>query len=226
MNIENEIREIRNQLRLAMNGVASTSMREKGIKYKLNFGVSIPDLKEIASTHKPDGELAKALWKEDIREFKILASYLQPANDFSHDEARYWIKDLPYMEVAEACSRNLFSKIPKAEELAIKLLAEEKKGYNHCISFLILSYWFNEGKELNALDKRIFLTKGQLILSAFPLSLFAERQSVLNAFRCYGLQSKEQAKEIMNLVAPLEKSEVPEQNEMYKQLKFEFEYSF
>ena len=35
--LQDEIREIRKELRLAMNGVISTSMREKGIVYKLNF---------------------------------------------------------------------------------------------------------------------------------------------------------------------------------------------
>ena len=34
--LQNELKEIRTQLRLAMNGVISTSMREKGIVYKLN----------------------------------------------------------------------------------------------------------------------------------------------------------------------------------------------
>ena len=67
--LQDEIREIRKQLRLAMNGVISTSMREKGIVYKLNFGVPYPEIKEIARKHKPNGELAAALWKEDIREF-------------------------------------------------------------------------------------------------------------------------------------------------------------
>lgn len=37
--LQDELKEIRTQLRLAMNGVISTSMREKGIVYKLNFGV-------------------------------------------------------------------------------------------------------------------------------------------------------------------------------------------
>ena len=59
--LQDEIREIRKQLRLAMNGVISTSMREKGIVYKLNFGVPYPEIKEIARKHKPNGELAAAL---------------------------------------------------------------------------------------------------------------------------------------------------------------------
>ena len=66
--LQDEIREIRKQLRLAMNGVISTSMREKGIVYKLNFGVPYPEIKEIARKHKPNGELAAALWKEEIVE--------------------------------------------------------------------------------------------------------------------------------------------------------------
>ena len=37
--LQNELKEIRPPLRLAMNGVISTSMREKGIVYKLNFRV-------------------------------------------------------------------------------------------------------------------------------------------------------------------------------------------
>ena len=96
--LQNELKEIRTQLRLAMNGVISTSMREKGIVYKLNFGVPLPEIKQIAATHKPDSELAAALWKEDIREFKILASFLQPVDEFSSQEAKQWVKEIPYLE--------------------------------------------------------------------------------------------------------------------------------
>ena len=51
--LQNELKEIRTQHRLAMNGVISTSMREKCIVYKLNFGVPLPEIKQIAATHKP-----------------------------------------------------------------------------------------------------------------------------------------------------------------------------
>ena len=110
--LQDEIREIRKQLRLAMNGVISTSMREKGIVYKLNFGVPYPEIKEIARKHKPNGELAAALWKEDIREFKILATFLQPAETLPLDEAKRWVKEIPYLEIAEHCCRNLFVHLP------------------------------------------------------------------------------------------------------------------
>ena len=88
--LQDEIREIRKELRLAMNGVISTSMREKGIVYKLNFGVPYPEIKGIARKHKPNGELAAALWKEDIREFKILATVR--ANSFFLSATRSDVK--------------------------------------------------------------------------------------------------------------------------------------
>ena len=53
--LQDEIREIRKELRLAMNGVISTSMREKGIVYKLNFGVPYPEIKGIVHKHKQNG---------------------------------------------------------------------------------------------------------------------------------------------------------------------------
>jgi hypothetical protein len=45
MSVEEQILEINRMLRLSMNGVVSESMREKGIGYRLNFGVSLPQIK-------------------------------------------------------------------------------------------------------------------------------------------------------------------------------------
>jgi hypothetical protein len=42
------IKEIKTQLRLSMNGIVSTHQRRQGLDYKINFGVEIPRLKEIA----------------------------------------------------------------------------------------------------------------------------------------------------------------------------------
>lgn len=68
MEIADQIKDIKTQFRLAMNGVASTQMREQGLIYKLNFGIELPRLRTIASEYAPNHELAQALWKENIRE--------------------------------------------------------------------------------------------------------------------------------------------------------------
>ena len=48
MTTHETIKEIKAQFRLFMNGVVSQSMREKGLDYKLNFGIELPRLKEIS----------------------------------------------------------------------------------------------------------------------------------------------------------------------------------
>ena len=48
MDIKEQLKDIKTQLRLSMNGAVSQSMREKGLVYKLNFGVEIPRIKMIA----------------------------------------------------------------------------------------------------------------------------------------------------------------------------------
>ena len=63
MDIPETIRKIKTELRLAMNGVASAYMRENGMNYKLNFGVELPRLRDIAAGFPADHDLAQALWK-------------------------------------------------------------------------------------------------------------------------------------------------------------------
>ena len=38
MDIKEQLKDIKTQLRLSMNGAVSQSMRKKGLVYKLNFG--------------------------------------------------------------------------------------------------------------------------------------------------------------------------------------------
>ena len=100
-NIHETIKDIKSKFRLFMNGMVSQSMREKGMEYKLNFGIEYPRIKEIAAGYEPDHELAQALWKENIRECKILAGLLQPADTFYPEIADIWIEGMDYPELAE-----------------------------------------------------------------------------------------------------------------------------
>ena len=104
-----------------MNGVISTSMRQKGMNYKLIFGVPIPEIKHIAAVHEPDAELARALWKEDVREMKILATLLFPAGSMTQEEALAWMREIPYPEIAEQCCNNLFPTVEQPDQLALNV---------------------------------------------------------------------------------------------------------
>ena len=100
METQETIREIKKQFRLFMNGIVSQSMRDKGLDYKLNFGIELPRLKEIAAKFEKNHQVAQALWKENIRECKILAGLLQPVDSFYPEIADIWVEDMHYMLMA------------------------------------------------------------------------------------------------------------------------------
>jgi 3-methyladenine DNA glycosylase AlkD len=142
------LRQIKTELRLSMNGPASTAMRERGLVYKMNFGVEVPRLKAIASNLPHTHKLAQALWKEDIRECKILATMLQPTDDFDEDIADVWVEQVNNIELVEQLTMNLFSNLSYAPSIAFKWIADEREYVQSC-GFLLTARLFVIGYELN-----------------------------------------------------------------------------
>ncbi len=99
--LDDQLREIKRRLRAAMNGVLSGTMRKNGVDYRVNFGVDQPRLAEIATEIPHTYELAAALWKEDIRELRLLAIMTMPQSDFDEELAMLWMEQLRYAEEAQ-----------------------------------------------------------------------------------------------------------------------------
>lgn len=148
MTVEEQILEIRNKLRLVMNGPAFKSMQDAGIRYKLNYGVELPRLKKIASEYMKNGALAASLWKQDVRECKILAALLQPVEEFLPDMADLWVEQTEFPDLAEVCSMYLFSKMKYASILAFKWMADSREMFQYC-GFLTIAHLFRQGREVN-----------------------------------------------------------------------------
>ena len=91
MDLNQQIKEIKQSFRLMMDGMVAASMRNKGVDYKLNWGATLPRLKAKADEIGQNYDLAIALWKENVRECKILATMLMPA-DICHMPQRRLIR--------------------------------------------------------------------------------------------------------------------------------------
>ena len=65
--IKEQVKEIKQSFRQMMDGAVAKSMRDKGLAYKLNWGATLPRLREKADTYGKNYDLAIALWKEDVR---------------------------------------------------------------------------------------------------------------------------------------------------------------
>ena len=212
-----------------MNGVVSTSMREMGIVYKLNFGVALPEVREIASSHTPDPELGAALWKEDVRELKILATFLQPADDLTEEMAWQWVKEIPYLEIAEQCSRNLFWKLSFAGRWVTELVKADLKEYAFArtVAFLVWTELFKHGVSLSDEVLKVFSKEAmQTVTASDEVCPLMERMAAVTAMKLYGRQSREQAQAVLDWVkGNADFLASARGQEIFDDLHFEFEFS-
>jgi len=146
--IQSRVQEIKRSFRLLMNGVTAASMREKGLNYKLNWGASMVMLRQMAEEIGQDYDLAIALWKENIRECKMLATMLMPADRMLPEVADLWMEQTTTIEVAEQAAFNLYQHLPYAADMAFRYIATDAPLYQ-LTGFHILSRLFMNKQEPN-----------------------------------------------------------------------------
>lgn len=219
-NIHETIKDIKSKFRLFMNGMVSQSMREKGMEYKLNFGIEYPRIKEIAAGYEPDHELAQALWKENIRECKILAGLLQPADTFYPEIADIWIEGMDYPELAEYTVMNLFQRLPYASEVVFRWMADEREMFQLC-GFLLMARLLMKGERLNERAEAEFLDQ---VCTAVEGDCGPVQKAASVALRKYAHQSRENKRTVSKQLGIWAKSEKPAVRALAEEIKADLEF--
>jgi len=106
-----------------MDGATAASMRQKGLQYKMNWGATLPRLREKADEIGYDYHLAIALWKENVRECKILATMTMPPKEMLPEIADLWMEQTETVEIAELAAFNLFQYLDYAADKAFLWLS-------------------------------------------------------------------------------------------------------
>lgn len=105
-----QLSQIHALFRGRQNVVVSNLLREHGYQYKVAFGCSLPDVKQVARMLgegvvegvEPGVELAEALWADEaIRESKLCAPMLYPRGEMTVETAERWSRTIPTHEVAD-----------------------------------------------------------------------------------------------------------------------------
>ncbi len=121
-----ELKEIKRLYRHYMNGMVAQSMREKGMSYRVNFGLTMPLLRRIAESVPHRLDIAEELWQDKgVRESLLLAPMVCPAGEFGYADACRWAREIPTTEVADFCCKFLFAAMPSARQLAVEWVASE-----------------------------------------------------------------------------------------------------
>lgn len=139
--VDDDVKKIKRSFRLFMNGVASSSMRDKGLEYKINWGIPVTRLRDMAARYAPSVALAEQLWESDVRECKILATMLMPAERFSEPMALSWLSACNNQEMVEMLVFNLVQNMPGVETFVVSLLHSDEPNASlaalHLVSRLV-----------------------------------------------------------------------------------------
>ena len=193
MDTKERVREIKQTLRQLMDGQTAQSMRDKGVDYKLNWGASIPMLREKAEEIGKDYDLAIELWKADVRECKILATMVMPAEQILPEVVDIWMEQTPSQEIAEQAAFNLYQHLPYAPEKAYQWIASDKDMEQLC-GFHILSRLFMNKQEPNERGINEFIDQALAALQGpAPSVRKAAMQSIIR-FSELGLMYERMAK--------------------------------
>jgi 3-methyladenine DNA glycosylase AlkD len=128
---ELKFQQILKLIQLHKNGDVASMMKQKGINYKLNLGVSLIELREIAQRFEPNHLLALKLWNKQWRETIILATLLDDHKMVTEEQMDFWTKSADNVEIAEQLAANLWVKCKFAFAKAL----EWCRGKKHFVRY-------------------------------------------------------------------------------------------
>ena len=189
---------IKRDFRSLMNGTAAASLREKGLHYRLIFGVEWPQLMRLSAEIGKDHDLAQALWKEDIRECRLLAGLIQPVETFSLELADVWIETMHYPEEAQYTVLSLFQHLPHVSEAAFNWIARPEEMYRLC-GWLVLARLFMKGLPLNTRSEDEFIDQAESSLQDPSLAVRIATRNAVMKYSLIGEREEHRVGKIIGL---------------------------
>jgi hypothetical protein len=117
------LKEIKHSFMVYRNGIVADTLRAAGMPYAVIFGLQLPQLNEIARSQQPSAALARELWADRrVRESRLLAPMLFPADELQPDEALSMACDVQTREEADILCFKLLRRLPYAAGLLPDLI--------------------------------------------------------------------------------------------------------
>lgn len=144
-----QLSAIHKLFRSRQNVFTSSLLRQHGYIYKVAFGCSLPDIKQIAEMVKDmfkdsesllygldETDVAETLWAEDsIRESKMTAPLIYPRGTMTVETAERWAKTIPTPEVADVICMYAFQ-FEIGQELISRWMDSEERMLRYCAKSL------------------------------------------------------------------------------------------
>lgn len=126
----NLMQSVKRRFYAMRNGMLAAQMRQGGVDYRINFGLTIPQIKDIAAELIASGlsaaelaSLARALWdNESTRESRLLAPMILPPEEAPEVAAR-WMEEAQTAEIADMLCHSLLRRLDCAPGLVAAAMA-------------------------------------------------------------------------------------------------------
>ena len=115
-----QLEQILEQLKALSDPKAVEGMARFGINPENTYGVSIPNLRNMAKQVGQNRQLAQQLWDSQIHEARILASMVDDPQQVTDEQMENWVEDFDSWDVCDQCIMNLFEKTKFAYEKAVE----------------------------------------------------------------------------------------------------------
>ena len=179
--------EIIKKLSLYENGVVVETMQNMGLKYSVNYGLSMSQIDLVANSIKKDNDLAFFLWRQKERESKLLAIRILHDHNLNSNQIANFIDGITNIELAEQTVIQLLIKLNSKYEMALELIKKER--FIQLAGFLLISRLAMIDKDT---DDLIFENLLQQLAYNLPEenAVYIKR-GLAQAFLKIGLRSKE-----------------------------------
>ena len=185
--ISEQIKEIKQSFRQLMDGSIA------------QWGITSLRLREKADEIGKNYDLAIALWKENVRECKILATMIMPADEILPEVVDIWMEQTETIEIAEQAAMNLYQYLPYAPAKAYEWIASDRE-LNQLCGFHVLSRLFTNGQEPNERGINEFLDQVHVALLSPNISVRKAALNSLNRFANLGIVYERLAESILRRV--------------------------
>lgn len=147
-------------LRKEMNGAVADSMYYYGENYGLNYGVSLPTIRSKAAEVGKDNELAKYLYKQQVRELRLAALHIAEPKQMNIAEADFWAEGVINSEVAEEMAFALLRYSEDIEAFFSRWTESHNKFLAHAAMMA--------AAKCGTLSKQEIIERVANVVSAFP----------------------------------------------------------
>jgi 3-methyladenine DNA glycosylase AlkD len=123
------------------NGIIADTLRKAGSPHHVIFGLTLPQLVEVAQATGQSKELAQMLWDNaGTRESRLIAPMLMPVAEFSFDEACAWVEQVQCAEEADLLCHRLLRHTDFAAQIIDKYSSD---GVGDVQRYVALRLMFN-----------------------------------------------------------------------------------